>query len=50
MSLIAPKMGQTFRNSIKKKQSFISNGSGVIFFLMKACNPAGEKDDIGPKR
>jgi uncharacterized protein (DUF608 family) len=40
MSLMAQKIGQTFRDSIKKNQLFISNGSGVINFLMKPCNPA----------
>jgi hypothetical protein len=40
ISLVAQKIGQTFRNSIKKNQLFISNGSGVIKFLMKPCNPA----------
>jgi hypothetical protein len=29
-----------FWNSINKNQLFISNGSGVIHFLMKPCNPA----------
>jgi hypothetical protein len=34
------KIDQAFRNSILKNQLFISNGSGVIHFLMKPCNPA----------
>jgi hypothetical protein len=37
--LIAQKIGQTFRNLIKKKQLSVSDGSGVINFLMKLCNP-----------
>jgi hypothetical protein len=40
MSLIAQKIGQIFENSVKKNQLFISNGSGVIIFLMKLWNPA----------
>jgi hypothetical protein len=40
MSLIGQKIGQIFGNSIKKNQLFISNGSGVMHFLMKPCNPA----------
>jgi hypothetical protein len=51
ISLVAQKIGQTFRNAIKKNQLFISNSSGVIIFLMKPCNPLFcEKDDIGQKR
>jgi hypothetical protein len=37
--LIAQKIGQTFRNLIKKIQLSVSNGSGIINFLMKPCNP-----------
>jgi hypothetical protein len=33
--LIAQKIGQTFWNLIKKNQLAVSNGSGVIHFLMK---------------
>jgi hypothetical protein len=39
MSLVAQKVGQIFGNSVKKNQLFISNGSGVINFLIKSCNP-----------
>jgi hypothetical protein len=31
MSIVAQKIGQTFRNSIKKNQLFIFNGSGVFY-------------------
>jgi hypothetical protein len=40
ISLVAQKIGQNFRNAIKKNQLYISNGSGVINFLMKPCNLA----------
>jgi hypothetical protein len=50
MSLMAQEIGQAFRNSIQKNQLFISNGSRVIIFLMKPCNPPFcEKDDMGQK-
>jgi hypothetical protein len=50
MSIAAQKIGQAFKNSTKKKQLFISNGSRVINFLMKPCNHGFcEKDGIGQK-
>jgi hypothetical protein len=43
------KIGQVFRNSTKKNQLFISDGSGVINLLMNPCNLGffRKKDDIG---
>jgi hypothetical protein len=38
-SLMAQKIEQAFRN-FKKKYIFFSNGSEVINFSMKPCNPA----------
>jgi hypothetical protein len=35
---MAQKIGQTFKNSTKKNQLVISNGSGVINVLMKRKN------------
>jgi hypothetical protein len=44
---MAEKIGQVFRNSTKKNQLFISDGSRVINLLMKPCNLAflQKKDD-----
>jgi hypothetical protein len=45
------KIGQVFRNSTKKNQLFISDGSRVINLLMKPCSPAFyKKDDISQKK
>jgi hypothetical protein len=38
ISLMAEKIGQVLRNSTKKNQLFISDGSRVINLLMKPCN------------
>jgi hypothetical protein len=52
MSLVAQKIGQTFRDSIKKKSLSFSNGSGVIHFFKEALQLRFfcEKEDIRQKR
>jgi hypothetical protein len=49
MSLVAQKIGQTFRDSVKKNQLFISNSLGSYNFFNEArATPLFcEKDDIG---
>jgi hypothetical protein len=37
---MAQQIGQAFGDSILKDQLFVSNGSGVVSFLVKPCNPA----------
>jgi hypothetical protein len=40
IALMAEKISQVFRNSTKKNQLFISDGSRVVNLLMKPCNLA----------
>jgi hypothetical protein len=39
MSLVAQKIGQTFRDPVKKNQLFISNSLGSYNFFNKAVQP-----------